>query len=866
MEIRCRDRNFMLSAPTAQAARDWVAVIEEARVGAGAKPAMLSSTPSEAALELGAALPDTLPNRRSSDDLSGQVIVTLAVPTAEGTCDEECVKARSHAADAIKTALEAVLFGMGAELAVIVGAIAVERGPLIADDGAGAMAAACAQLASIGGGEGGGDEGGDATSGERGSTGAGGADIDLSLALCYGLQAMPAQAAADGGAAHVEFVALAARCGDKPTTALSLASGRRLSERPKEPPKLSAGHLQPMLQDALASALKNQLRPPALAKSLQRGAAATARGAMAGRGGGAPGTMRRVSMQGSVKQIDVSSARQALERLPSIRRGDKKLPPAAPADGGPSLLQLYQFMQSEEAEDLVEEIDDADGEPLTPHGAPSTPKPAPQAYPTPAPPKELGTRPASAPGGGDGVRDSVSLAFVQEMKKDNYARSGTGQVEQIAQVVGKELDPAVAAAAKGAGGGGGGGDGRPSKSDKKPAAGGRGGDRASTPRDKAFDDSDVDDDGDDGGGGDGDGGGPSGMSAFRAGWTTKQLRAIRQVVSLNKKRFQEEGFDLDLTYITPRIIAMGFPSEDTESMYRNPRKEVQAFFETRHHDHYKVYNLCGERTYEPNVFNNRVACYPFEDHNAPALQMIEDTMTDMSRWLDDHPKNVVAVHCKAGKGRTGIMVCCLLYWRGYFATMGQALEFYAKMRTDDMDGVTIPSQRRFVLYFEHWRTRPGCCLDVSPEGAPSMRLKYLRLEPAPKGVTPRDLYFVVTQSGGRCWRGERLNDSRELAIKTSIVGLGLPGRKPSLEWDWSGLARAPLDLPKGGVVRGDVRVEVMQKDKRLFRFWFHTAFLENGHLRLTKAELDGPHKDRKCKHYEEDFAAELYFDPNPTID
>ena len=96
-----------------------------------------------------------------------------------------------------------------------------------------------------------------------------------------------------------------------------------------------------------------------------------------------------------------------------------------------------------------------------------------------------------------------------------------------------------------------------------------------------------------------------------------------QVVSLNKKRFQEQGFDLDLTYITPRIIAMGFPSEDVEGIYRNPRKEVQAFFELRHHGHYKVYNLCGERTYEANVFANRVALYPFEDHNAPALQVVQ---------------------------------------------------------------------------------------------------------------------------------------------------------------------------------------------------------------------------------------------------
>jgi len=54
-------------------------------------------------------------------------------------------------------------------------------------------------------------------------------------------------------------------------------------------------------------------------------------------------------------------------------------------------------------------------------------------------------------------------------------------------------------------------------------------------------------------------------------------RALRGFVSLNKVRFQEDGFDLDLAYVDPpanRLVAMGFPTEGVEAVYRNPIAEV----------------------------------------------------------------------------------------------------------------------------------------------------------------------------------------------------------------------------------------------------------------------------------------------------
>ena len=42
---------------------------------------------------------------------------------------------------------------------------------------------------------------------------------------------------------------------------------------------------------------------------------------------------------------------------------------------------------------------------------------------------------------------------------------------------------------------------------------------------------------------------------------------LKSLVSKAKTRFCYDGFDLDLTYITTRIIAMGYPSKNIEGIY-----------------------------------------------------------------------------------------------------------------------------------------------------------------------------------------------------------------------------------------------------------------------------------------------------------
>lgn len=86
---------------------------------------------------------------------------------------------------------------------------------------------------------------------------------------------------------------------------------------------------------------------------------------------------------------------------------------------------------------------------------------------------------------------------------------------------------------------------------------------------------------------------------------------IKGLVSKNKRRFEWDGYSLDLTYITDNILAMGFPSENIEAFYRNSIGEVERFLEERHKDHYRVYNLCKEKHYAEDKFKGKFVEYPF---------------------------------------------------------------------------------------------------------------------------------------------------------------------------------------------------------------------------------------------------------------
>ena len=158
-----------------------------------------------------------------------------------------------------------------------------------------------------------------------------------------------------------------------------------------------------------------------------------------------------------------------------------------------------------------------------------------------------------------------------------------------------------------------------------------------------------------------------------------------------------------MSYITERVIAMGFPSVGCETIYRNALPDVLEFFHEKHNDQVKIYNLCLEkdRIYNKNIFSkSSVGLFPATDHNPCPIKLILEFCIDICLFLLKNPKAVAAIHCKAGKGRTGVMICSYLVFSHLCETSEKAFRYYGRIRTKNNTGVTIPSQKRYIKYFE----------------------------------------------------------------------------------------------------------------------------------------------------------------------
>ncbi|XP_044143513.1 tensin-2 isoform X1 [Bufo gargarizans] len=298
----------------------------------------------------------------------------------------------------------------------------------------------------------------------------------------------------------------------------------------------------------------------------------------------------------------------------------------------------------------------------------------------------------------------------------------------------------------------------------------------------------------------------------------KQRSSLPRSFSLDQ--VIQRSYDLDLTYITERIISVFFPTILEEQRYRSNLREVASMLRSKHEDKYLFFNLSRKR-HDIRKLNPKVQEFFWPDCHAPPLDVICSICKAIEAWLNNDPQHVVVLHCKGNQGKTGVVIASYMHYSKVSASVDQALSTLAmrKFCEDKVSSSLHPSQRRYINYFG------GLLSGTIKISSDMLSLQYVLLPVIPAlqndgGYCPflkiyQSMQLVYT-SGIYLSQGDGTNKKRQLCISL----------EPAL------------------LLKGDIMVKCYHKRcepherEVLFRLQFHTCTIHTTHLCFSKDQLD----------------------------
>ncbi|XP_012944616.1 cyclin-G-associated kinase [Aplysia californica] len=283
--------------------------------------------------------------------------------------------------------------------------------------------------------------------------------------------------------------------------------------------------------------------------------------------------------------------------------------------------------------------------------------------------------------------------------------------------------------------------------------------------------------------------------------------------------------DMDISYLTSRIVVMSYPAEGVESAIKNSIDDVRSFLESRHHGCYAVYNL-SQRTYRVAKFENRVSECGWTAKKAPPLTNLYAICKNMHLWLRQTPKNICVVHCLDGKANSACVIGSFLVFCRLFENASAAMHLFTARRSQP--GIA-PSQKRYIDYIGQMvADRP-----VLPHSRPVL-LKALQMRPLPlfnkmkNGCTP----FVEVYIGDErvLSTSQEYEKMRQITVEDGRAMLPL---NTSVAGDITIIAYHARST-FGGKIQGKIT------SMKMFQIQFHTGFIAEGStsIQFHQYELD----------------------------
>ncbi|XP_053248095.1 putative tyrosine-protein phosphatase auxilin isoform X3 [Podarcis raffonei] len=283
--------------------------------------------------------------------------------------------------------------------------------------------------------------------------------------------------------------------------------------------------------------------------------------------------------------------------------------------------------------------------------------------------------------------------------------------------------------------------------------------------------------------------------------------------------------ELDISYITSRIIVMSFPGEGVELGFRNHIDDVRTFLDTRHPDHYTVFNL-SPKSYRTTRFHNRVSECSWPIRQAPSLHNLYAVCKNMHNWLQQNPKNVCVIHCMDGRVASAVLVSAMFCFCHLFSNPIPALQLLNSKRP----GIVLwPSHRRYVGYIcDLIADKP-----IQPHCKP-LTIKSVLFSPVP--------CFNKQRTGCRPFCDILIGETRIFTTSQEYE------RMKEFR-----IQEGKVVIPLGVTVHGDVvvsvyhmrstiggRLQAKMTNTQIFQIQFHTGFIALGTtvLKFNKPELD----------------------------
>ncbi|XP_071346373.1 tensin-3-like isoform X2 [Trachinotus anak] len=301
----------------------------------------------------------------------------------------------------------------------------------------------------------------------------------------------------------------------------------------------------------------------------------------------------------------------------------------------------------------------------------------------------------------------------------------------------------------------------------------------------------------------------------------------------------EEGYELDLTYITERIIAVSFPRGCSEEIYSHNLKDVTRMLKSKHADNYLIINL-SERRHDLSKMNPKTLDTGWPDLHAPPLDKICTICKAMESWLNADPLHVAVIHCRGGKGRIGVVISSFVHFTDVSASADQALDRFAmrKYYDDKVSGLMTPSQKRYV-----W------ILNSLLSG--SMKIN----------ASPLFLHCVILHgipnfdATGVCRPYIKVYQGMQAVYSSGIYHIG-PGHRD----------RVCITLEPAQLLKGDIMIKCYHKSdltserEVIFRLQFHTGAVQGYNLMFEKEDMEAASKDPRFPDYGK---VELVFSEGP---